>query len=173
MEGYEGVAALRGVPPPNGGCTPGAHPCNPHWLRGVGEEWRGGGGGIGQCFFIEIVVYSATLARCPKLGQKLGGKSQGGWGKSAVYFYLRSSHGGRIARWRVRQYLRRTPPRFIERSSRRLGADPPPYCSIHVFMVYLYSPNETDDTSCGCVQYGGKHIASPFFSLIFTSCLEK
>jgi hypothetical protein len=33
MEGYEGVAALRGVPPPNGGCTPGAHPCNPPWLR--------------------------------------------------------------------------------------------------------------------------------------------
>ena len=46
MEGYEGVATLRGVPPPNGGCTPGARPCNPPWLREVGEEWRGGIGGI-------------------------------------------------------------------------------------------------------------------------------
>ena len=26
------------------------------------------------------------------------------------------------------------------------------YSIIHVFIVYLYSPNETDDTSCGCVQ---------------------
>ena len=26
------------------------------------------------------------------------------------------------------------------------------YSKIHVFMVYLYSPNDTDDTSCGCVQ---------------------
>jgi hypothetical protein len=43
VEGYEGVAALRGVPPPNGGCTPGAHPCNPHWLRGVGGGDGGGG----------------------------------------------------------------------------------------------------------------------------------
>ena len=29
------MAIVRGVPPPNGGYTPGAHPCNPPWLRGV------------------------------------------------------------------------------------------------------------------------------------------
>jgi hypothetical protein len=61
---------VRGAPSNTPG-MPGAHPCNPPWLRGVGEEWRGG---IGECFFIEIVVYSAALARCPKLEQILGPK---------------------------------------------------------------------------------------------------
>ena len=49
------MAALKGVPPPNGGCTPGAHPCNPHWLRGVGGG-EGvvviGGGGNWAVFFL-------------------------------------------------------------------------------------------------------------------------
>jgi len=43
VEGYEGVEALSEGVPPNGGCTPGAHPWDPPWLCwrvGRDEGWR-------------------------------------------------------------------------------------------------------------------------------------
>ncbi len=76
MEGYEGVAALRGVPPPNGG------------LRGM---MRSGGRDWGLFFLIfrrpralsDIEENFDTQIAQPSFG---GGTP----GKSAVYFYRRS-----------------------------------------------------------------------------------